>query len=272
MRLVILALVVLAAGPAAAQVQSRPTDPPLVTAINDSWYQLGEPIQFAGDLYYRAGPAVFFNGNIMVRTGHYNGVPLYADTTVEPFSIVLVPIDRGLMQPYERLRSGEIAGTTGSRPPSFPVRATPQTTRLPAAPTAPPSPPVPLGAISVYTPERGAIVAPAGQASITRLAEGERPARSSDVIGTTGVITTPLRPTGPPIVSLRRPESNDGVWVRFAGERWVSGGAAVPLRASEFLRIGEYAGRPVYARRELKEEVIYLPARAGLVAPYKLKE
>src|SRR5687767_13734692 len=94
-------LLVALAAPAAAQIQSRPTDPPLVTAVNESWYQLREPVQFAGELYYPAGPAVFFNGNVMVRTGHYNGVPLYADTTVEPFSVVLVRIGRGVMQPYE---------------------------------------------------------------------------------------------------------------------------------------------------------------------------
>src|ERR671924_587657 len=104
-------LLFLAAAPLAAQIQSRPTDPPIVTAVNESWYQLREPIQFAGELYYPAGPTVFFNGNSMVRTGHYNGVPLYADTTVEPYSIVYVPIAGGLMQPYERVRRGELASS-----------------------------------------------------------------------------------------------------------------------------------------------------------------
>lgn len=87
-RLTVALLLILAGTSAAAQVQSRPTDPPLVTAANESWYRLGEPVQFAGELYYRGGPAVFFNGNTMVRIGHYNGVPLYADTTVEPFSVI----------------------------------------------------------------------------------------------------------------------------------------------------------------------------------------
>src|SRR5438067_723364 len=77
-----------AAVPASAQIQYRPTDVPIVTAENESWYVNGEPIQFAGDLYYPAGATVFFNGNSMVRSGHFNGVPLYTDTTLEPFSIV----------------------------------------------------------------------------------------------------------------------------------------------------------------------------------------
>src|SRR3990170_2221744 len=138
------AVVVAIAAPAAAQIQSRPTDPPLVTALNESWYQLREPLQFAGELYYPAGAAVFFNGNTMVRTGHYNGVPLYADTTLEPFSRVFVPVSRGLMQPYERQRQGALAGSTGGR--------------LPMAAVAPTAPPLTIGAISVYTPAPAAAI------------------------------------------------------------------------------------------------------------------
>jgi len=79
-----LLLTLIPATPAIAQVQSRPTDAPVVTAANESWYVNGEPLQFAGDLYYPAGATVFFNGNTMVRSGNYNGVPLYSDTTIEP--------------------------------------------------------------------------------------------------------------------------------------------------------------------------------------------
>src|SRR5215813_12403970 len=111
--------------PAFAQVQSRPTDRPLVTAESEAWYVNSEPLQYEGDLYYPAGATVFFNGNTMVRSGNYNGVPLYTETTIEPYSIVLVPIQRGLMKPYERLRQGAMAGTVASRTPSFPVRMTP---------------------------------------------------------------------------------------------------------------------------------------------------
>src|SRR5690349_6526773 len=125
MRPVLLILVLLVAAPALAQVQSRPTDPPLVTAANESWFVLGEPISAAGDLYYPAGARVFFNGNTMVRSGHYNGVPIYTDTTVEPYSVILVPATSGQMQPYERRRYGAMAGTTASRTPSFPVRIVP---------------------------------------------------------------------------------------------------------------------------------------------------
>ena len=257
MRTVVL-LAVLAAAPAAAQVQSRPTDPPIVTAANESWYQLGEPVQFAGDVYYRAGAVVFFNGNTMVRTGHYNGVPLYADTTIEPYSVVLVPIGRGLLQPYERQRRGALAGTTGSRPPSFPVAVIPQAAALPAAPVSPTGLPVPVGAVSVSSSEVAATT-------------GTARTGTPGAVGTAGVIAVRPQPAQP-IVTLRRPENNDGVWVSFGGEKWVSYGVAVPLSATDFVQVGQHAGFPVYARRELKEEKIYLPTRTGLVAPYRLKD
>lgn len=257
-RIVVLLAALAAAAPAAAQVQSRPTDPPIVTAANESWYQLGEPVQFAGDLYYRAGAALFFNGNTMVRTGHYNGVPLYADTTIEPYSMVLVPIGRGLLQPYERPRRGALAGTTGSRTPSFPVGMIPQAAAPPVAPVSPTGLPVSVGAVNVSTSE---VAATTGTAS----------ARTPGAVGTAGVMAVRPQPAQP-IVSLRRPESNDGVWLNFGGERWVSAGVAVPLSATDFVQVGLYAGFPVYARRELKEERIYLPARTGLIAPYRLKE
>jgi hypothetical protein len=249
----VVAVLVAFGSPAAAQVQSRPTDPPLVTAANESWFVLREPVQFAGDLYYPAGAAVFFNGNTMVRTGHYNGVPLYADTTLEPFSIVLVPVSRGTLQPYARLRLDGTVGTTGIRP-------------LLMAAVAPTSPPLSPGAISVFTPESTAIVPAPRPAIVVR----DDSVPVTEVVGTTGIAAT-RRQTAVPVVSLRQPESNDGVWIMFGGEKWVSAGTAVPLVAADFVRVGDYSGFPVFARRDFAQEIIYLPSRAGLVAPYRLK-
>ena len=76
MRGLFLAMTLLVAVPAWAQVQSRPTEPPIVTAENEQWYKQGEPLQIGGDVYHQAGASVFFNGNTMVRTAHFNGVPL----------------------------------------------------------------------------------------------------------------------------------------------------------------------------------------------------
>lgn len=253
MRALALAVALLIAAPCAAQVVSRPTDQPIVTAENESWYRLGEPLQFAGDLYYRAGSKVFFNGNTMIRTGYYNGIPLYADTTIEPYSIVYVPIGHGLMQPYERRRAGELAGTTGSRTPSFPVQTTSESAALPQAAIAPTGLPQPIGAIGAYAPTSGAT----GSGSI------QPPAAT----GTT--YAPPTRPTE--IATAIRPQNNDGVWIQYQGQKWLSGGEAVPFQGSDFERIGSYAGFPVYVKRGAGRNTIYVPSREGLVAPYRKK-
>ena len=253
-KLTLVAVLVAFGSPASAQIQSRPTDPPIVTAANESWYVLGEPVQFAGDVYALFGPPVFFNGNTMVRSGHYNGVPLYTDTTIEPFSMVLVPVSRGLLQPYRRLQPG-----------------TPFVTMAAVSPTALPLSP---GAISVYTPEAISVYAPetAGTVGTQQPAVVARDdfAPLTEVVGTTGIVPA-RRQTAVPVVTMRRPESNDGVWIMFAGEKWVSAGTAIPLAAADFVRVGEYAGFPVFAHRDFSHEVIYLPSRPGLVAPYRLK-
>jgi len=54
-------------------------------------------------------------------------------------------------------------------------------------------------------------------------------------------------------------------------KRWISAGHTVPLEASKFERVGEYDGFPVYRRSGESENVIYLPAREGAIAPYRLK-
>jgi hypothetical protein len=263
-----LLLVLLAAAPALAQIQMRPTDPPIVTAANESWYLLGEPIQFAGDVYYPAGPAVFFDGNVMVRSGHYNGVPLYMDATIEPYSVVFVPVRRGLMQPYERRRQGDLVGTTGSRAPSFPVRIAPVPGRgILQAPVSPTQMPIPSGAISAYTPEPGTIMLESDEPIVP-------PTRAQPATADNLGAARAAGGAGPILVNnaaLRRPESNDGIWIQFEGDKWVSAGKAVPLRAQDFRKVGEYEGFPVFARTRGEAATIYLPTRDGLVAPYRRK-
>jgi hypothetical protein len=72
-------------------------------------------------------------------------------------------------------------------------------------------------------------------------------------------------------VTALKPESNDGVWIMYSGGKYLSAGAAVPFRAVDFQLVGDYAGFPVFARQGVKEDVIYIPSRAGLVAPYRKK-
>ncbi len=223
--------------PAVAQVNSRPTDPPIVSAENDAWYRLGEPVVVSGEFYYPAGPVTFFNGNVMVRVGHYDGVPLYADTTLEPHSIVFVPIGRGQMQPYERLRTGDLAGTSGSRLPSFPGRSDRLPREIASIPALPPVPQA-VGTISAVTPERP--------------------------VGTTGIeLGAPVMP--PP--QRGKPFTYDSVSVQFMGEKWVMAGPSMEMPAG-LAQIAEYKGFPVYAREGQQNVRIYLPLTAGRVAPF----
>ena len=240
------ALLLLLSTPALAQVNSRPTDPPIVTAENESWYRLGEPLTFAGSFYYAAGAVTFFNGNVMVRTGHYNGVPLYADTTLEPYSIVFVPIGRGQMQPYERVRDGELAGTSGSRPPSFPGRSYRGGDVLLAAPGAPTNAPLPIGAIGVFTPDAG-------------------------VAATTGLSPAPpaIAPSEPSQLRPGKPFRYDSISVQFNGAKWVMAGPSVTARPAAVRQIAEYMGFPVYAAPGREQELIYIPITESRLAPFR---
>lgn len=214
-----------------AQVLSLPAPSPNVNAANADWQIRGEPIFHAGSLYYPAGPNVFFDGKIMVRTGVYNGIPLYADVTIEPYSIVFVPIGRGLMRSYERRREGELAGTVGSRAPSFPIQRDGDLSVR--------SQPGASQALPVRIPEREVI--PEAVAVGTTGVGTSRPAQP---VGTMGVRAVPAQP---PVVNyVRRPTGNDGVWVEFEGARWFSSGPAVSFNPDRFVPAGSYRGFVVY--------------------------
>jgi hypothetical protein len=88
--------------------------------------------------------------------------------------------------------------------------------------------------------------------------------------GAVAPASTATQPSPPSVVTAALPESNDGVWIRYEGRRWISSGRAVPLQASEFERAGEYAGFAVYRRAGVNEDVIYVPTRGDLIAPYRL--
>lgn len=72
--------------------------------------------------------------------------------------------------------------------------------------------------------------------------------------------------------TVGRPTSNDGVWIQCVGEKWISAGPAVPITPESFRVVGSYEGFPVFARKDGVEQVIYVPTRAGLAAPYRLKQ
>jgi len=81
---------------------------------------------FGGSAYYPSGPTVFFDGSVMVRSGSFDGVPIYIDPTREPSNVVYVPVAGGQMRPYERRRADQIADTAFPAP-APPPRATEST-------------------------------------------------------------------------------------------------------------------------------------------------
>jgi hypothetical protein len=237
-RLALVLVLALLSSSAHAQVVFRPTPEPLTSAAGADWYDAGTPIPFAGNLYYPSGPLVFFDGNRMVPTGAFGGVVLYADTTVEPYSIVLVPIGRGLLRPYERPRTGDLAGTTGSRPSSIPS-----------------SPGVPRAAVDH-----------AGEPRLALPGASDTSRDAGEVAPDDTQFRSSVRDR---VISVHPPERNIGIWIEWRGQRWVATGQPVRLSESALAVIGEYDGVPVFARATRNPDVVYLPAIGGLVAAYE---
>lgn len=255
-------LCLVAAGTALGQMHYQPQPQPRVTAENEPWFQLGQPIVVDGITYYQAGARVFFDGNVMVRVNAYRGIPVYANATLEAHSKVFVPLTGGLMQPYERRRTGDLAGSTGTQAPSFPVSIAGEPTREPEV-----------------TPSLPANAAPptiSAGPSTGRSAVGTagRPSTERDSRGAAGLTTDTTTSTPPPRDVLQlgaRPRGLNEVFVNYQGFRWRAAGRAVSFDGSRFEQIGTYKGFPVYATRgdERGRRRIFLPSRSGLVAPYE---
>ena len=231
------AVLLLTATAGFAQATWQPTPAPARTAESEEWYRSGEPIPWGDELYYQAGAAVFFNRYQMVRSGSYRGIPLYTDSTQDASGIVYVPAGGGLMQPYERRRTGGLAGTTGNRAPSFPVGIAAE--GIVERPTEPSPSPFDGGRTQIVEP-----VPTTGRSIV----EAPRPAPGS----------------------VLRPKGINGVWITYDGHQWFATGKAVRL-GSDFKEAGQYKGFPVY-RREHDDGQIYLPTAQGMVAPYSLRD
>jgi hypothetical protein len=250
--IVIAALAIFGGNVPAAQVQMRPTERPLVTAENEAWYLAGEPVIFAGQRYYPAGALVFFNANEMVRSGFHHGVPIFTRTTLEPFSLVYIPVGRGLMQPYERPRDGDLAGTVGSRTPSFPVAmATPDNAPLPQAAI----PPV-LVASSVAAVENPAALIGMREPVVEEVA----------AVATTG--RAPAAPRQPVHTRIGdRPSGLNAIFIQFDGSRWYSTGEIIEVDPS-MTRAGEYHGFPVWRSENAARILVAVTKTGTLAVPY----
>jgi hypothetical protein len=257
---VVLCVVVLVPTKGNAQAYFLPTPAPLVTAASADWQIGGEPVSHAGHIFHPTGPNVFFDGDVMVRAGVYRGVPLYRDISLDPVGVVYVPIGGNLMRPYERARSGDLAGTVGNLTPSFPIELAVEVSAAAAA-------------TELMTPAEAMSAEPAVSS------EGDGAQRA---IGTGGTIVErsatdegplPIEDASPGktiMESIPPPSANRGIWLEFEGARWYSGGPAVPFSADRFTPIGDLCGFPVYRDKAGKSDEIFVAVRKdGPVAPYK---
>ena len=259
------ALTLVLVHPAAGQVTLQPTPQPTVTAENEAWYSSGGPVTFGGSVYYPAGAVTHFLRNEMVRTGTIGSVPIYARTTQEAGSVIYVPLAGGVMKPYERRRSGDLAGTVGSTAPSFRV-VLPSEETLPAAAGSLPSPeppplPMPVGTTG-FVPAPA--TTPAGETVVA-------PAAAPAPVGTSGVVSGAGLPARTRIQTVQRPVGLNTVFVDFQNSRWFAAGTAVEYTANRFTRVGEHRGFEVYQENG-QPGTIYLSlvdGAPGLLAPYR---
>jgi hypothetical protein len=222
---------------------------PTVTADNERWYQTGEPVSFAGNLYYPAGAQVYFNANEMVRSGFYMGIPLYTRTTLEPYSVVFVPLEGGRLQPYERPRTGELTGTAGSVPVTLPSPG--QTVPPPGLAPQAAGPPSETTQMQLMQLPRPAVAAPPPVAV-------ETVPEQQTTIGTTGRIPrVPLRTQigGPP-------QGTNSIFIEYEGSRWYPHGAPKPIDTSRLVRLEGFHGFDVWGD-SASPNVVFIPAIRG---------
>jgi hypothetical protein len=233
-------MIALLSGTAEAQIIWQPTPQPLVTAEHETWFMAGDPISFDGALYVPSGATQAFSGIQMVRSGSYRGIPLYTDATLQPYSVVFVPVAGNRMQPYVPAATTTSGVTQAAGPPTY-------------------APSYELGT----APEAGIIAAVPPRA-----------------VGTTGRVTTePVyvpRPTNSVVTTTNRPFAKaatpkgiSGAWLDYDGRRWVAIGKGVDV-TPDLHRIGTYHKFPVYARGD-DRSTIYVPSAPGVVVPFRVK-
>jgi hypothetical protein len=138
--------------PRAARAQVSPASEATRVTTDADWRRSGTPLLFGGSAYYPSGPTVFFDGSVMVRSGSFEGVPVYIDATRDPSNVVYVPVAGGQMRPYERRRADQIADTVVPSP-------------APSPPFAEPEAPIAIGGSPQQTTPAESPVAPTRAAS-----------------------------------------------------------------------------------------------------------
>jgi hypothetical protein len=87
-----------------AQVYEFRSPPPAIDAAAAAWQVDSQLMLFAGLAYAPTREFRLFDAQVMTQIGVFKGVPIYADTTLEPWSVVYVPVGRARMRTYSRVR------------------------------------------------------------------------------------------------------------------------------------------------------------------------
>lgn len=267
-------LVVLLPKTGNAQVYQFRSPSPEVTAAGADWQVSGQPVVVGGIVYYPTRGFRLFDGQVMAQLGLVQGIPVYGDTTLEPYSVLYVPIGRDRMREYERRRDRELAGTTGSRAPAFPVES-PSMQALRERPVGG------VGTSGTIEPATGlrpvgtsgVVAVGVSDSSVAPVAVGTAGTFSTRAVSTVGTAGMDrARPRRTMVESIARPEANNGVWLEFDGARWYSAGIAASFSPDRFEPVGIYRGFPVYRDKNLAGNQIWVSVvKDGPLAPYVKK-
>jgi hypothetical protein len=247
-----------------AQVYQFRTPSPVITAAAADWQVNSDPIVVNGLLYYATRGFRFFDGQVMMQVGVVDRVPVYGDSTLEPYSVVYVPVGRDRMREYERRRDGELAGTTGSRAPSFPVQS-------PSVQALRETMPMSVGTSGIIEPApRLAVIAPSNPAPPATEA-GTPGAVEPSTVSSVGTAGRPDRGlTRRTLVeTVPRPSGANGVWLEYNGVRYYLDGPATSFSPDRFVPVGDYRGFPVYRDKTAEKDAIWVSVvKDGPLAPY----
>jgi hypothetical protein len=247
-----------------AQVYQFRIPPPEVTAASADWQINGGPVVVDGVVYYPTRGFREFDGQVMAQVGLVGGVPIYADTTLEPYSEMYVPVGGTRLRAYERRRDGALAGTSASRVPSFPI-----TVRTEPAPGQRIDEP----AAAVGSDRRAGYGGAAdtmrgGGAADVRTVAVYDP-RTMRAVATTDTAARD-ETTRAVMTSIKRPGTDNGIWLEFDNARWYAVGPATVFSPDRFEPLGEYRGFPVYRDKTRTDGAIWVSVvkDGPAVAPY----
>lgn len=89
---------------AAQQLQAPYPD---AVAADADWQIHDEPIVAGGLTYYPTRETRMFDGRVMMQMDVYQNVPVYADVSIQPFTLAFVPLTPTRVRTYERGPEGE---------------------------------------------------------------------------------------------------------------------------------------------------------------------